>query len=399
MYSLAGGNVCPFHAACCEAGLKPVFHPFWETFPLADIFLSITPDILHQLLQGVMKHLISWLTSPLAFGPAKINAQCRSIPPNHHIRLFSKGITTLSHVSGKEHKSICRILIGLVTDLPLPHGQSSICVLRSVQVLLDFLFLAQFQSHTDNTICRLNNSLTCFHENKAVFINLGICMQFNIPKIHSLIHYGLSITLFGTTDNYNTEQTEHLHIDFTKKVYRATNHKDELPQMTAWLDRCKKVHQHAALVRLRQEPDQQLECGPSVRSIGPPRPTTWALKMAQHLSAKAVSFDDLHELYRATQFQDTLVDFIAQFNYPGTAGNTLLTHARNMLIPFCSVAVFHKVKFVSNDTESAETVDAIHVWPEQKDACGWIIPPRFDTALVLTQCQDGTDREFQSYCG
>jgi len=75
-YSLAGVNVCPFHAACCKAGLKPVFHPFWETFPLADIFLSITPDILHQLLQGVMKHLISWLTSPLAFGPAKINAQC-----------------------------------------------------------------------------------------------------------------------------------------------------------------------------------------------------------------------------------------------------------------------------------------------------------------------------------
>lgn len=398
-YSLAGGNVRPFHAACREAGLKPVFHPFWETFPLADIFLSITPDILHQLLQGVMKHLISWLTSPLAFGPAKINARCRSIPPNHHIRLFSKGITTLSRISGKEHKSICRILIGLVTDLPLPHGQSSIRVLRSVRALLDFLFLAQFRSHTDDTIRRLNNSLTRFHENKAVFIDLGIRTQFNIPKIHSLVHYGSSITLFGTTDNYNTEQTERLHIDFTKKAYRATNHKDELPQMTAWLDQREKVHQHAALVRLRQEPDQQLERGPSVRSIGPPRPTTRALKMAQHPSAKAVSFDDLHELYGATQFQDALADFIAQFNYPGTAGNTLLTRARNTLIPFRSVAVFHKVKFVSNDTESAETVDAIHVRPEQKDAHGRIIPPRFDTALVLTQRRDGTDREFQSYCG
>jgi len=121
--------------------------------------------------------------------------------------------------------------------------------------------------------------------------------------------------------------------------------------------------------------------------------------MAQHPSAKAVSFDDLHELYRATQFQDTLADFIAQFNYPSIAGNTLLTCARNMLIPFHSVAIFHKVKFVSNDTELAETVDAIHVWLEQKDACGRIIPPRFDTALVLTQRQDGTDREFQSYCG
>jgi len=68
LYSLADGDARPFHAACCEARLKPVFRPFWENFPLADVYLSVTPDILHQLLQGVMKHLISWLTSPSAFG-------------------------------------------------------------------------------------------------------------------------------------------------------------------------------------------------------------------------------------------------------------------------------------------------------------------------------------------
>jgi hypothetical protein len=44
-------------------------------------------------------------------------------PPNHHLKLFSKGITTLSHISSKEHKNICSILLGLVVNLPLPHGQ------------------------------------------------------------------------------------------------------------------------------------------------------------------------------------------------------------------------------------------------------------------------------------
>jgi hypothetical protein len=66
-----------------------------------------------------------------------------------------------------------------------------------------------------------------FHNNKAVFINLGIWENFNIPKLHSLLHYASSICLFGTIDNYNTEQLECLHIDLAKEAYHATNRKDE----------------------------------------------------------------------------------------------------------------------------------------------------------------------------
>jgi len=372
IYSLADGGVCQFHAACHEGGLKPVFHPFWAMFPLVDIYLPITPDILHQLLQGVMKHLISWVTSPGAFGPAEIDMQCRIIPPNHHIMLFSKGITMLSRVLGKEHKGICHILIGLVVDLPLPYRQAPTRVLRAVRVLLDFLYLAQFRSHTTDTLRRLEDCLSRFHENKAVFTDLGIQKHFNFPKIHSLLHYGLLITLFGTTDNYNTEQTERLHIDFTKAAYHATNHKDELPQMTTWLGQLEKVQQHAELVMSCQELGQQH--GTSVKPTGPPQPTTQSLKMALHPSIKAVSFDDIHGLYGAVQFQDALGEFIARVNYPGISGNALHVRAVNTLIPFRSVPVFHKVKFISGDAESAEIVDAMHVWPEQKDKHGQVIP-------------------------
>ena len=104
-FLLADGDVHTFHAACCEANFKPVFHPFWESFLLSNIFISITPDILHQLLQGVMKHLIAWLTC--ALGPVTIDTRCHSLPPNHHIATFAKGITSLSRVTGQEHKNIC----------------------------------------------------------------------------------------------------------------------------------------------------------------------------------------------------------------------------------------------------------------------------------------------------
>ena len=48
-----------FTKACQSAGIKPIQHPFWQNLPFVNIYRSITPDILHQLYQGVLKHLIS----------------------------------------------------------------------------------------------------------------------------------------------------------------------------------------------------------------------------------------------------------------------------------------------------------------------------------------------------
>ncbi|KAJ7862263.1 hypothetical protein B0H14DRAFT_2349626 [Mycena olivaceomarginata] len=38
-------------------------HPFWEDLPCVNIYLSITPDVLHQLYQGVIKHVVLFLSA------------------------------------------------------------------------------------------------------------------------------------------------------------------------------------------------------------------------------------------------------------------------------------------------------------------------------------------------
>ncbi|KAJ3851219.1 hypothetical protein EV368DRAFT_3424, partial [Lentinula lateritia] len=67
-------------------------------------------------------------------------------------------------------------------------------------------------------------------------------------KIHFLCHYVCAFKLFGTSDNYNTETTECLHIDFAKDAYWASNCKDEYSQMTKWLERQEKVNHYVSYI-------------------------------------------------------------------------------------------------------------------------------------------------------
>lgn len=387
MYLSADTDVRAFYSRCREAGMKPVYHPFWESFPLADIFLSITPDILHQMLQGMVRHLVGWLVS--IFGEKRIDARCRAIPPNHKTMLFPKGIVRLSKTSGQEHKRISCILLGLIIDLPAPGGRDPSRIVKTVRALMDFLFIAQYQCQTSDSIQHLEDCLSIFHDNKDIFVDLGVREDFNLPKLHSLSHYASSIRLFGTTDNYNTEQSERLHIDFTKDAYRASNRKDEYFQMTKWLERREKVQLHAAMINWRkQEHRQRSLCN----LMGPPRPCPPTAKMAQNPSRR-VSFNDLAADYGALHLLDALGDFIAQVNHPGAAANTLHNHSRNTLIPFSHVPVFHHFKFTqsgNSDSDESQIVDSVHARPEQRDSRGRIIPSRFDTVIVRSSGHKGT---------
>jgi len=212
-------------------------------------------------------------------------------------------------------------------------------------------------------------------------VDLGVRDNFNVPKIHSLLHYSSSIRLFGTTDNYNTEQTERLHIDFTKDAYRATNHKDEYYQMTTWIERREKLQRHAAFIKWRQEQHSPTTVPPQRPISRPPQPGVRYLKMTRNPTLRRVSFEDITYNYGALDFQDHLGDFLAHLREPEASGRALRRLGENTLIPFHHVPVFHKIKFTDKD---GTIVDSVQIQPEQVDRHGRIIPTRFDTVLVWT---------------
>ncbi|KIM78368.1 hypothetical protein PILCRDRAFT_75668, partial [Piloderma croceum F 1598] len=139
-------------------------------------------------------------------GDTELDARFKRLPPAHGVRHFKVGISGLTQVSGPEHKDICKELLGCLLGLSsIPLG-----AVRASRALLDFLYLAQYPSHSDDTLKYLQDALDEFHVNKEVFLNLHACLggHFNFLKLHSLRHYLDSIRLLGTTDNYNTEATE-----------------------------------------------------------------------------------------------------------------------------------------------------------------------------------------------
>ncbi|KAH9913037.1 uncharacterized protein B0H18DRAFT_888938 [Fomitopsis serialis] len=207
--------------------------PFWVDLPYTDIHLSITPDVLHQLYQGVFKHLVSWCQDIL--GSKELDRRLRTLPKAYGIRHFKHGISSLSQITGKERKDMARVLLAcLIGKIP----KSLLLAFRS---LLDFIYLAQYPTHDDDTLGYMTDALNTFHKHKDILVKLGIRDHLNIPKFHSLLHYVDSIRLFGTTDNYNTEMFERLHIDFAKDAWRASNHRDEFPQMVKWISRREKM--------------------------------------------------------------------------------------------------------------------------------------------------------------
>ena len=195
-------NSTGFLKAALQIRSKPVPHPFWLEHPRFNIFYSITPNILHQLYQGIIKYLKAWILC--ACKPTEIDARCHCLPPNHNIHLFTKGISSLSQVTGHEHDQICCFLLGIIIDIHLPHNCSNIQFICSAWALLDFLYLTQYPIHSSSMLQLLMDALAQFHANCDIFIALGIWTQFNLPKLHFMSHYVELIKHLGTANNFNT---------------------------------------------------------------------------------------------------------------------------------------------------------------------------------------------------
>ncbi|KAJ7205623.1 hypothetical protein B0H12DRAFT_1035007 [Mycena haematopus] len=212
-----------------DQNLRPI-NPFWADFPHCDIFSCMTPDLLHELHNGVFgDHIIKWTTEATTGKDDEIDRRFRAMTPHPTLRHFTKGISLTSQWTGNEHKNMEKVFVGLLARVTDPAVQ------RAVRAIIDFIYYAHFEVHCDESLAKLDAAWAAFHDDKSIFVDLEIRKHFDVNKLHKLKHYVNSIRSRGTADGFNTENTERLHIDLAKAGYNASNRVNYTRQMTVWL--------------------------------------------------------------------------------------------------------------------------------------------------------------------
>ncbi|CAE6452458.1 unnamed protein product [Rhizoctonia solani] len=335
-----------------DNGLRPFGRPFWANLPHCDIFSALTPDILHQLHKGVFKdHLMKWCLELV--NQSEFNDLYKAMLRHSNLRHFDKNVSELSQTTGKEHREMEKVFVGVVAGL-VPDD-----VMPAVRALLDFIYYAQLPSHTETTISWLERSLASFHEHKDAFIRHGARKHFNINKLHSMMHYATAIRELGALDGYNTEGPERLHIDFAKRAYRATNRNDFIVQMVQYLERRERVFKF----------DNYLKWAiPEYAAAEKIKDEVWAAK-------RPVTQDQIKEIFDVRWFSWVMDDFFKR------------EFDRSITIdPLDSITVYPKAtQYVLDDiTLAAGFPDIIHASPHfspsrvsLKESGG-----RFDTVFI-----------------
>lgn len=383
------------HSICMEDDVAGgTFKPFWMDFPLCDIHSTISPDILHQLYQGVLKHLICWVQCIMT--EEEFDARLRSLPPSFGVRHFAGGISGLKQVTGPERKNLAKVLLACLSA----SGEVPKEVIIACRAILDFTYLAQYPSHDEDTLKYMKEALDTWHSHKFIFIKLNIRLHFNIPKFHSLIHYISSIRLLGSTDNTNTETFERLHIDIPKEAWRASNKRNHFPQMILWLSRQEKIASfdyYRQLLRTEQSIDEVLE-GKEEMMLEDEE-VSREVRRLQRKDPDAMEIDNeegkivaITLAKRAPEPQKGLTRIAVTHGAPTfiTALKLYLNslspkplskkQAAELPLHFAAVDVWHQFKLTPSslydEDSETETIKALPVWKKSELT-------RFDTVIVI----------------
>lgn len=262
-----------------------------------------TPDMLHTVYLGLFKHMMDWIQAFLK-KHGRLQAfddVWKALPPYPGFLVPKKAYREVAQWQGKEMRNLGRCILGVLA-VALRQPQSSQVIpfkhaLGCVRALVDFSMMAQYRSHTSDTIAYMEHYLDQFHRMKGIFLEFRVTKRtlakvdeqrreirhqrtqmsqpvapskrrrirdddreeeherrmdlihreshFNFIKIHLLSHFSDHIRQFGNIPMYSTEFGELAHKEQIKDGWRRSNKNDAARQIVHSYSR-----QHAIRMRL-----------------------------------------------------------------------------------------------------------------------------------------------------
>jgi hypothetical protein len=263
--------------------VKPYFNVFWRLQRVQPERLH-TPDLLHGIYLGLLKHLMDWLEPFLKKYDrlGEFDAVWKNLPHYPGFNRPRRAYREVSQWQGKELRALGRaILAALAASLGTPliiQQQPFHQALQCVRNLVDFHLMAQYRSHTPETLHYMDTYLNKFHQTKNVFLEFRVSKRaaehvkdsvkqlreqhiqaatstqhltaakrrrieaenrgeeidlresiiheeshFNFIKMHLPWHYREHVERLGSIQAYSTEVSETAHRTQVKDGYRASN--------------------------------------------------------------------------------------------------------------------------------------------------------------------------------
>lgn len=231
-------DVAAYTAVAKGLGLNAVYEPFWLNLPGYEPDLVLAPDNLHGLFRFWRDHILHWAIGLI--GAQELDNRLKVLQPITGLRHFPNGVKHLSQWTGREDRELQRVLLPVIAG-SRDINSRAFCCFRAIH---DFIYLAQYRSHSTSTLQYLQMALETFHSTKPVFISNGarrgkkdVIPHFCIPKLAALFQYLYHIIRMGSSSQFSTEVTENCHQTMAKAAYRATNRRDFFKQMCAYLNR------------------------------------------------------------------------------------------------------------------------------------------------------------------
>lgn len=114
-------------------------------------------------------------------------------------------------------------------------------MVRAVSAFTEFCYLARRSQIDETTLELIEAAIERFHQEREIFIEVGVREDFSLPRQHSLTHYSSLIRLFGAPNGICSSITESKHIQAVKNPWRRSSRNHPLGQMVLTNQRLDKL--------------------------------------------------------------------------------------------------------------------------------------------------------------